>query len=399
MAYKFNLGTFNLAGTLDVAAASGDIELPNSSVDNADLAGSITDAKLSQITSTDKVAGSAVQLNASSGITNDSGLKLNLSGAASGLVVDPGGVKIGLSGSGGLGSDAGGLFVSLPSNSGLDLEAGGLKIEAGGVTNAMLEGSIANGKLANSSMTINGTERSLGDTFTTPNDDVSEANLLTRLAALDSTDTINIGDTGNDTTVNIRGNLTVQGTTTTVNSTDLAIADKIIQVAAGATNQATSKDSGLLFGQGNANGARFLYEVDGSDQQLVAKQGTGSGLIDIKADAFIGSGAQLTGVVANGVQHSLTNITASNTVSDPGMIIGNIASSATVTISGSFNQGDQILVKGNGNLSTTVVLTITGAAGSGFNFDGQESIELKSPRAGLTLIYDGDAPNSLWHIM
>ena len=399
MAYKFNLGTFNLAGTLDVAAASGDIELPNSSVDNADLAGSITDAKLSQITSTDKVAGSAVQLNASSGITNDSGLKLNLSGAASGLVVDPGGVKIGLSGSGGLGSDAGGLFVSLPSNSGLDLEAGGLKIEAGGVTNAMLEGSIANNKLANSSMTINGTERSLGDTFTTPNDDVSEANLLTRLAALDSTDTINIGDTGNDTTVNIRGNLTVQGTTTTVNSTDLAIADKIIQVAAGATNQATSKDSGLLFGQGNANGARFLYEVDGSDQQLVAKQGTGSTLIDIKADAFIGSGAQLTGVVANGVQHSLTNITASNTVSDPGMIIGNIASSATVTISGSFNQGDQILVKGNGNLSTTVVLTITGAAGSGFNFDGQESIELKSPRAGLTLIYDGDAPNSLWHIM
>ena len=70
MAYKFNVGTFNLGGTLDVEASTGaDINLPNLSVDNADLAGSINqaklagsipDTKLNQITTSDNVAGSAV---------------------------------------------------------------------------------------------------------------------------------------------------------------------------------------------------------------------------------------------------------------------------------------------------------------------------------------------------
>ena len=69
-------------------------------ITNAMLAGSIADSKLAQITSSDKVAGSAVQLAGSGGLSNDSGLK----------------------------------------------------ISAGGVTNAMLAGSIANAKLANSTI-------------------------------------------------------------------------------------------------------------------------------------------------------------------------------------------------------------------------------------------------------
>ena len=46
MAYKFNIGTFKFGGTLDIAAASGDIELPNNSVDNSDLAGQISPQKM-----------------------------------------------------------------------------------------------------------------------------------------------------------------------------------------------------------------------------------------------------------------------------------------------------------------------------------------------------------------
>ena len=61
-------------------------------------------------------------------------------------------------------------------------------------------------------------------TFTTNTDvDVTKANLSTRLASYTSEDTLNIGDADNDTSVVIRGNLTVQGTTTTVDSTTINI--------------------------------------------------------------------------------------------------------------------------------------------------------------------------------
>lgn len=62
----------------------------------------------------------------------------------------------------------------------------------------------------------------------TANDDVSKANLITALASFSSTDTVNIGDADDDTTVVIRGNLQVDGTTTTVNSSTLSIADNEI---------------------------------------------------------------------------------------------------------------------------------------------------------------------------
>ena len=45
------------------------------------------------------------------------------------------------------------------------------------------------------------------------------------LALLDGTETLTIGDSGNDTTVIIKGTLQVDGTTTTINSTTLDIDD------------------------------------------------------------------------------------------------------------------------------------------------------------------------------
>ena len=66
-------------------------------------------------------------------------------------------------------------------------------------------------------------------TFTTNTDvDVSKANLLTRLASYDVNDTVNIGDADNDTSVVIRGNLTVKGNTTTVDSTTVSIQNAFV---------------------------------------------------------------------------------------------------------------------------------------------------------------------------
>jgi hypothetical protein len=65
--------------------------------------------------------------------------------------------------------------------------------------------------------------------FTSNTDvDVSKANLSTRLASYDSNDTLNIGDADNDTSVVIRGNLTVKGNTTTVDSTTVSIQNAFV---------------------------------------------------------------------------------------------------------------------------------------------------------------------------
>ena len=58
--------------------------------------------------------------------------------------------------------------------SSLEFTSNKLKVKALGVTNAMLAGSIANAKLTNSAITINGTSTSLGGTRTLVTDDIAE---------------------------------------------------------------------------------------------------------------------------------------------------------------------------------------------------------------------------------
>jgi len=88
-------------------------------------------------------------------------------------------------------------------------------------------------------------------TVTNTDEDVSDTNLRNALAALDNADgDLNIGDANDDLNVIIRGNLQVDGTTTTVNSTTLEVDDINIVVASGAANA------------GAANGAGITVDVD-----------------------------------------------------------------------------------------------------------------------------------------
>ena len=89
-------------------------------------------------------------------------------------------------------------------------------------------------------------------------------NVQSALVALDSTKTLNIGDSGNDTTVNINGNLTVSGTTTTVNSTNVNIGDAIITLNADETGT-PSQNAGIEVERGtSANVANYWREGDGA---------------------------------------------------------------------------------------------------------------------------------------
>ena len=276
-----------------------------SGVTNAMLAGSIANAKLSN---------SAVTVTAGDG----------LSGGGS--------VSLGSSVSLAVGVD----------DSSIETSSDQLQVKAGGVTNAMLAGSIANAKLINSAITINSNSTSLGSSVTLDTGDIAENGNLyftnervdDRVAALivggsnitatyddaagtltlagsaaygdsDARQAISVTDNGGDgslaynnstgvityngpsasevrahlsagtgvgysggafsigqavaTNSNVQyadltlsGNLTVNGTTTTVSSTNSVIADALIELGNG-TSGSPSNDAGFVIERGSSD--------------------------------------------------------------------------------------------------------------------------------------------------
>ena len=129
---------------------------------------------------------------------------------------------------------------------------------------AITLGTIQNDDLANSSITIDGTSVSLGGSVTTDNDDVSNANLLTALANLESSggaanENIVIGTDSGDTIV-ITGNLQVSGTTTTVNSETVNIADHNIVLDSNNSTSAVVDGAGITIegGTGDDVGLKWV---------------------------------------------------------------------------------------------------------------------------------------------
>ena len=192
----------------------------------------------------------------------------------------------------GLGVDADGLKVTVDDSS-IEINSDTLRVKASGVTNAMLAGSIANGKLANSAITIAGASTSLGGSITAAtigdaigafsgssqvtgigNSQLSNSSVtigdstislggtdttLTGLTDIDMTaadhtilngvgaNTLTIGASTTD--VVIAGNLTVSGTNTVVNSTTVQYDDNILE----------------LNGGGAANGGIHVRDAEGSN--------------------------------------------------------------------------------------------------------------------------------------
>tara|TARA_S200002703_G_scaffold106091_2_gene92024 strand:+ start:694 stop:1575 length:882 start_codon:yes stop_codon:yes gene_type:complete len=102
--------------------------------------------------------------------------------------------------------------------------------------------------------------------------DVSKANLITRLASFTGDDTVNIGDADDDTTVVIRGNLQVDGTTTTVNSATLSVADNIIVLNKDVTGS-PSENAGLEVERGSATNVKFRWN-ETTDKWQFTEDGT-----------------------------------------------------------------------------------------------------------------------------
>ena len=175
--------------------------------------------------------------------------------------------------------------------------------DTGSVTNLMLAGSIANDKLSNSAITINGTSTSLGGTRTIGTDDITEGStnkyftderaqdaignaVGTGLSYNDTTGAISVDTTAiqakvanvddteigylngvtsgiqtqidnkaslsgatftgavSGTSLTLSGDLTVNGTTTTLNSTTISVDDKNIELGSVATPSDATADGG-----------------------------------------------------------------------------------------------------------------------------------------------------------
>ena len=194
--------------------------------------------------------------------------------------------------------------------------------DTGSVTNGMLAGSIANEKLSNSAITINGTSVSLGGTRTLGSDDVSEGStnkyftderaqdaignsVGTGLSYNDTTGAVsvdtttiqakvaNVDDTEigylngvtsgiqtqidnkaslsgatftgavSGTSLTLSGDLTVNGTTTTINSTEITVDDKNLVLGSVATPTDAGADGGGITLKGATD--KTINWVDATD--------------------------------------------------------------------------------------------------------------------------------------
>ena len=126
--------------------------------------------------------------------------------------------------------------------------------------------------------------------FTSSSTDISSLNSFTQ--------SFNTAITLNSDDVTILGNLTVQGTETTLNTQTLQVEDKNILVASGAADSAAANGAGLTI-----DGANKSLQWNHTDSQFRFDA-------DVSASAFYGDGSNLTNVGAP--LTSLNSFTASN---------------------------------------------------------------------------------------
>ena len=223
------------------------------------------------------------------------------------------------------------------------------------------------------------------------NDDVSVANLKTRLAGGFGSNAVTIGDSddvvtiGNDLTVT--GDLVVSGDTTTVNTATMSVEDPLIILASG--NSADSVDVGFyakyvessttkyagLFRDASASGNPWVF-FDGNQaapSTTVNTGGTGYDLADISAGAITS---------ADGFTGALTGNASTATALATARTIGGVSFDGTANISLVSGSIPDNAADTSGNAGTATTLA-TARNINGVSFDGSANITVTA--AGSTL--------------
>lgn len=246
---------------------------------------------------------------------------------------------------------------------GLDYSAGVFSIGAAEVTNAMLAGSIENAKLVNSSVTLNGTA---GEVVVT--DGASLALGGTATVSLPSTITKNLNFSG-DVSIN---NLSVTGTLTYINTTNLVVEDALITIASG---------SALMAGIGIELGTDESLQTVMGDAVVGNALSSSLPLIapSVKAASFYGN---LVGSMQLTYEAVSTAVTISKNVTK-------VTANETVTLPALPQVGQEHRIKcGVAEGSNPAVVV---AANAGQTIEGAASITLQSNGAAVSLVWDGAA--------
>ena len=209
----------------------------------------------------------------------------------------------------------------------------------------------------------------------------------------------------------VSGNLTVSGTTTTVNSTTTTIADKNLELAKGAANDAAADGGGITVDSGDGDkewkwldatdswtsnqsievaGSSLKYRIDGVD--VLTKTGIGSTVVSSSLTSLgtIGTGVWAAtdvavahgGTGASTAAGALVNLGLTATAAELNMLDGctatatelNIVDGSTSATSTTLATADRMVINDNGTmvqvaLSDLVTFLENGSV-SGFELDG-----------------------------
>ena len=156
-------------------------------------------------------------------------------------------------------------------------------VSSGAVT--IKDGGVANAELANSSVTFGSTEVALGASSTSIAGvtQLDVDNIRIDGNTISTTDTNGImyldpnpsGDSGD---LHILGNLTVQGTTTTINSTEVSINDLTLTLADSAANAAAADGAGIII-----DGASATFTYDATNDRFAINKA-----LNVTSDLLIG---------------------------------------------------------------------------------------------------------------
>ena len=210
---------------------------------------------------------------------------------------------------------------------------------AAAVTTSALVATTADINAGTVDNTVIGGSTAVAGTFTTATAVSVQA---TNLKANDGTASMTIADsTGNvevTTALTVAGNLTVNGTTTTIDSTTLTVEDPLIQLAKNNSGGAANTfDQGLFFNRGSADNVSFLWD-ESTDQFAFAvtasEDGTTAGNVSIDSYAALRAGVMTASDVETGSISAADGTAAATIANSTGVVTIPSAVLTTADING-----------------------------------------------------------------
>ena len=297
----------NVTGTV---ITTGDLEtvtnaMLTGSITASKLNGSIPDTKLSTISTTDKVSGSAVQLAATSALENNNGLQLKSAAAGTGMTLTDQVLSVDVAQS--QITSVGTLTSLAVDNVAIDGTTIGhsadtdlITLADGSVTftgttvipTADINGGAIDGTAIGAASTSTGAFTTLAASST-----LGVTGITTLSDATQSTNTTSGGlivsggagiaknaNVGGDLNVAgnaiVTGNLTVNGTTTTVNTTNTVVSDALLELGNGTTGSAAN-DAGIVIERGDDSNVFMGWDESADKFILATTDATGSSTGDM----------------------------------------------------------------------------------------------------------------------